>query len=208
MTTHWDIIEGQAACSTCPIPASPWRWIHGGQPDALILCTKPKPARAWRGLPDYTLPTLEEVARHGADAARGRQCRMFRLVGISHQYAAFFGRQSRRIFSPMVSNAWACQPWDPSAKVPRKRRMLWQPSDSALRGEFKWQNEGSGYAYRGKAGMVFRRAGLYDFARVARPRRRCLTVRITKAASRDGDGAVCALAPFMDETLESSRQRL
>lgn len=34
--------------------------IHGGQPDALILCHEPTRTHM-RGLPDYSLPSLEEL---------------------------------------------------------------------------------------------------------------------------------------------------
>jgi len=43
--------------------------IHGGQPDALILCHEPTRAHM-RGLPDYTLPSLEDLRDTALPLAR------------------------------------------------------------------------------------------------------------------------------------------
>ena len=43
--------------------------IHGGQPDALILCHEPTRAHM-RGLPDYTPPTLEALRDMALPIAR------------------------------------------------------------------------------------------------------------------------------------------
>ncbi|HCI99730.1 MAG TPA: DUF1611 domain-containing protein, partial [Sulfitobacter sp.] len=57
---HWDIIEGQGSLFHVSYSGVTMALIHGGQPDALILCHEPT-RKTMRGLPDYTLPTLEDV---------------------------------------------------------------------------------------------------------------------------------------------------
>ncbi|MEO1677589.1 MAG: N-acetyltransferase DgcN [Pseudomonadota bacterium] len=57
---HWDLIEGQGSLFHPSFSGVTMALIHGGQPDALILCHEPTRAHM-RGLPGYGLPTLEEV---------------------------------------------------------------------------------------------------------------------------------------------------
>ena len=57
---HWDIIEGQGSLFHASYSGVTMALIHGGQPDALILAHEPTRTHM-RGLPDYTLPTLEEL---------------------------------------------------------------------------------------------------------------------------------------------------
>lgn len=57
---HWDVIEGQGSLFHVSFSGVTMALIHGGQPDALILCHEPTRTHM-RGLPDYGLPTLEEV---------------------------------------------------------------------------------------------------------------------------------------------------
>ena len=57
---HWDLIEGQGSLFHASYSGVTMALIHGGQPDALILCHEPTRAHM-RGLPDYQLPTLEEL---------------------------------------------------------------------------------------------------------------------------------------------------
>jgi uncharacterized NAD-dependent epimerase/dehydratase family protein len=57
---HWDLIEGQGSLYHASYSGVTMALIHGGQPDALILCHEPTRAHM-RGLPDYQLPTLEEL---------------------------------------------------------------------------------------------------------------------------------------------------
>ena len=57
---HWDVIEGQGSLFHVSFSGVTLALIHGGQPDALILCHEPTRTHM-RGLPDYALPTLEEV---------------------------------------------------------------------------------------------------------------------------------------------------
>ena len=57
---HWDLIEGQGSLFHPSFSGVTMALIHGGQPDALILCHEPTRTHM-RGLPGYALPSLEEV---------------------------------------------------------------------------------------------------------------------------------------------------
>ena len=57
---HWDIIEGQGSLFHASYSGVTLALIHGGQPDALILCHEPTRPHM-RGLPGYGLPSLEAV---------------------------------------------------------------------------------------------------------------------------------------------------
>ncbi|SNR83989.1 N-acetyltransferase DgcN [Puniceibacterium sediminis] len=57
---HWDIIEGQGSLFHVSYSGVTLALIHGGQPDALILCHEPTRDHM-RGLPGYKLPSLEAV---------------------------------------------------------------------------------------------------------------------------------------------------
>ena len=57
---HWDIIEGQGSLFHVSYSGVTLALIHGGQPDALVLCHEPTRAHM-RGLPGYQLPSLAAV---------------------------------------------------------------------------------------------------------------------------------------------------
>jgi uncharacterized NAD-dependent epimerase/dehydratase family protein len=57
---HWDIIEGQGSLFHVSFSGVTLALIHGGQPDALVLCHEPT-REHMRGIPDFKLPSLEEV---------------------------------------------------------------------------------------------------------------------------------------------------
>jgi uncharacterized NAD-dependent epimerase/dehydratase family protein len=57
---HWDLIEGQGSLYHASYSGVTMALIHGGQPDALILCHEPT-RKHMRGLPDFQQPTLEEL---------------------------------------------------------------------------------------------------------------------------------------------------
>jgi uncharacterized NAD-dependent epimerase/dehydratase family protein len=57
---HWDVIEGQGSLFHPSFSGVTLALIHGGQPDALILCHEPTRTHM-RGLPGYALPSLEDV---------------------------------------------------------------------------------------------------------------------------------------------------
>lgn len=57
---HWDLIEGQGSLFHVSYSGVTLALIHGGQPDALVICDEPTRAHM-RGLPGYKLPSLEDV---------------------------------------------------------------------------------------------------------------------------------------------------
>ncbi|MEI4197197.1 N-acetyltransferase DgcN [Roseovarius sp. E0-M6] len=57
---HWDLIEGQGSLFHVSYSGVTMALIHGGQPDALILSHEPTRDHM-RGLPEYTLPSLETL---------------------------------------------------------------------------------------------------------------------------------------------------
>ncbi|WP_028094780.1 N-acetyltransferase DgcN [Pseudodonghicola xiamenensis] len=57
---HWDLIEGQGSLFHVSYSGVTMALVHGGQPDALILCHEPTRPHM-RGLPGYTLPSLEDL---------------------------------------------------------------------------------------------------------------------------------------------------
>ncbi|SLN29458.1 hypothetical protein ROA7450_01269 [Roseovarius albus] len=57
---HWDMIEGQGSLFHVSYSGVTMALIHGGQPDALILCHEPT-REHMRGLPGYSLPSLEKL---------------------------------------------------------------------------------------------------------------------------------------------------
>jgi uncharacterized NAD-dependent epimerase/dehydratase family protein len=57
---HWDLIEGQGSLFHASFSGVTMALVHGGQPDALILSHEPTRPHM-RGLPDYTLPSLEAL---------------------------------------------------------------------------------------------------------------------------------------------------
>ncbi|MFK7754078.1 MAG: N-acetyltransferase DgcN [Sedimentitalea sp.] len=78
---HWDIIEGQGSLFHVSYSGVTMALIHGGQPDALILSHEPSRAHM-RGLPGYTLPSLEALRDTALPLARvaNPECQ---VVGIS-----------------------------------------------------------------------------------------------------------------------------
>ncbi len=78
---HWDVIEGQGSLFHVSYSGVSLALIHGGQPDALILCHEPT-RQTMRGLPDYALPTLEQVRDTALTMARVANANC-QVVGIS-----------------------------------------------------------------------------------------------------------------------------
>ncbi|MGM0646387.1 MAG: DUF1611 domain-containing protein, partial [Thermodesulfobacteriota bacterium] len=78
---HWDIIEGQGSLFHPSYSGVTLALLHGGQPDALILCHEPTRPHM-RGLPDYTLPSLQTLRDVTLPLARvvNPQCE---VVGVS-----------------------------------------------------------------------------------------------------------------------------
>ncbi len=66
---HWDIIEGQGSLFHVSYSGVTMALVHGGQPDALILCHEPTRTHM-RGLPDHVQPSLEELRDVALQMAR------------------------------------------------------------------------------------------------------------------------------------------
>jgi len=78
---HWDVIEGQGSLFHVSFSGVSMALIHGGQPDALVLCHEPTRTHM-RGLPGYSLPSLEDV-RDSALAMAKVANPACRVVGVS-----------------------------------------------------------------------------------------------------------------------------
>ena len=78
---HWDLIEGQGSLFHASYSGVTMALVHGGQPDALVLCHEPTRPHM-RGLPDYTLPSLEELRELSLMIAR-RVNPAVQVTGIS-----------------------------------------------------------------------------------------------------------------------------
>ncbi len=78
---HWDIIEGQGSLFHISYSGVTLALIHGGQPDALIICHEPTRMHM-RGLPEYQLPSMRAVRDVGLTLAKvaNPNCQ---VVGIS-----------------------------------------------------------------------------------------------------------------------------
>lgn len=78
---HWDIIEGQGSLFHVSYSGVTMALVHGGQPDALIVCHEPTRPHM-RGLPGYKLPSMQAVQDVALTLARvaNPACQ---VVGIS-----------------------------------------------------------------------------------------------------------------------------
>ena len=78
---HWDIIEGQGSLFHVSYSGVTLALIHGGQPDALVLCHEPTRDHM-RGLPGYQLPSMVAVRNLALSLAKvaNPACQ---VVGIS-----------------------------------------------------------------------------------------------------------------------------
>lgn len=83
---HWDLIEGQGSLFHASYSGVTMALVHGGAPDALVLCHEPTRTHM-RGLPDYKLPSLELLRDTALTLARfvNPGCE---VVGISVNTAA------------------------------------------------------------------------------------------------------------------------
>jgi len=66
---HWDLIEGQGSLFHVSYSGVTMALVHGGQPDALILCHEPT-RKHMRGLPGFHQPTLETLRDTALTLAR------------------------------------------------------------------------------------------------------------------------------------------
>jgi uncharacterized NAD-dependent epimerase/dehydratase family protein len=83
---HWDLIEGQGSLYHASYSGVSLALIHGGQPDALILCHEPT-RQHMRGLPEHRLPTLDALRELSLTMARIVNPEA-RVVGVSINTAA------------------------------------------------------------------------------------------------------------------------
>jgi uncharacterized NAD-dependent epimerase/dehydratase family protein len=78
---HWDLIEGQGSLFHASYAGVTLGLIHGGQPDALVVCHEPTRAHM-RGLPTYKLPDLQLCIDRNVEAAQLTNPAV-RCVGVS-----------------------------------------------------------------------------------------------------------------------------
>jgi uncharacterized NAD-dependent epimerase/dehydratase family protein len=90
---HWDLIEGQGSLFHPSYSGVTLALIHGGRPDALILCHEPTRTHL-RGLPHYGLPTLEALRDLSLATARIVNPEV-RVVGVSINTAALHEEAAR-----------------------------------------------------------------------------------------------------------------
>ena len=78
---HWDLIEGQGSLYHVSYSGVTMALIHGGQPDALVLCHEPTRTHM-RGLPDYQQPSLQQLSDTALTLAKvaNPNCK---VIGIS-----------------------------------------------------------------------------------------------------------------------------
>jgi uncharacterized NAD-dependent epimerase/dehydratase family protein len=83
---HWDVIEGQGSLFHPSFSGVTMALIHGGQPDALVLCHEPTRTHM-RGLAHYDVPEPDALAPLALELARrvNPDCR---VVGCSINTAA------------------------------------------------------------------------------------------------------------------------
>jgi uncharacterized NAD-dependent epimerase/dehydratase family protein len=78
---HWDVIEGQGSLFHISYSGVTLALIHGGAPDALVLCHEPTRPHL-RGLPDHPVPSLEALRDLSLTMARVANDRA-EVVGVS-----------------------------------------------------------------------------------------------------------------------------
>ena len=78
---HWDVIEGQGSLFHISYSGVTLALIHGGAPDALVLCHEPTRPHL-RGLPDHPVPSLEALRDLSLTMARVANPQS-EVVGIS-----------------------------------------------------------------------------------------------------------------------------
>jgi len=92
---HWDLIEGQGSLFHASFSGVTMALIHGGAPDALILCHEPT-REHMRGLPEYSLPSLQELRDLAVPLAQVVNPEV-KVVGVSINTAALDDAASREL---------------------------------------------------------------------------------------------------------------
>ncbi len=90
---HWDHIEGQGSLFHVSYSGVTMALIHGGQPDALVLCHEPTRTHM-RGLPHFSLPTLEQLRDTALPMARVANPNCF-VAGVSVNTKALSEEEAR-----------------------------------------------------------------------------------------------------------------
>jgi len=90
---HWDLIEGQGSLFHPSFSGVTMALIHGGRPDALVLCHEPTRTHM-RGLPHYKLPSLEALRDLSLETARIVNPDV-RVTGVSVNTAAMSDADAR-----------------------------------------------------------------------------------------------------------------
>ncbi|MCT7378587.1 N-acetyltransferase DgcN [Chelativorans salis] len=91
---HWDLIEGQGGLFHPSFSGVTLALIHGGQPDALVLCHEPTRTHL-RGLPHYALPSLEALRDLALGVARIVNPAV-EVIGVSVNTAALSAEEARK----------------------------------------------------------------------------------------------------------------
>ncbi|MGF1553929.1 MAG: N-acetyltransferase DgcN [Paracoccaceae bacterium] len=96
---HWDVIEGQGSLFHPSYSGVTLALIHGGQPDALVMCHEPTRTHM-RGLPHYPSPRLEDLADMVLPLARVVNPDV-RVIGASINTAALGEDEARAYCAEM-----------------------------------------------------------------------------------------------------------
>lgn len=96
---HWDHIEGQGSLYHVSYSGVTLALIHGGQPDAMVICHEPTRTHM-RGLPDYPIPSPEAIRDMALPLARiaNPACE---VVGLSVNTKALGEDEARRCVEDM-----------------------------------------------------------------------------------------------------------
>jgi len=99
---HWDLIEGQGSLFHASFSGVTLALIHGGAPDALILCHEPS-REHMRGLPGYALPSLEQLRDMALSLAHvvNPECK---VVGVSVNTSALSDTQANTLLEEIEAN--------------------------------------------------------------------------------------------------------
>ncbi|REL39212.1 DUF1611 domain-containing protein [Rhodohalobacter sp. SW132] len=98
---HWDLIEGQGSLFHVSFSGVTLALIHGGQPDALVLCHEPT-REHMRGIPGYKLPSLEALRDLSLEMAKivNGNCK---VTGISINTAALSDEEANEYLAEVES---------------------------------------------------------------------------------------------------------
>lgn len=96
---HWDVIEGQGSLFHPSFAGVTLGLIHGAQPDYLVLCHEPT-RTTMRGVPEYTLPSIEECMQATLAAAKLTNPDA-KFAGLSINTKALDDAQAKRLLNEL-----------------------------------------------------------------------------------------------------------